>query len=102
VITLSGFQCIKNFDSTNSTQTEVIESTWRKRTENNSRIYNASKFRLAGIQLDGVSNKLELKVGLTSYKEILGTHYSDVTKELQEEANAASKNGFTSKGEFLK
>ena len=76
----------------------MIESNWRARTEGNPRIFDASKFRLAGIEFGENSKKLGLRVGLTSYKELLGTHYSHVTRELQSEAKATFVRASSSTG----
>jgi hypothetical protein len=55
---------------------------------------------LAGIEFGENSKKLGLRVGLTSYKELLGTHYSHVTKELQSEAKATFVRANSSAGDI--
>ena len=44
----------------------MIERRWEEATGGNRRLYNASKYRLAGQRLEG--NRLHLNVGLTDYK----------------------------------
>ena len=52
----------------------MIESRWAEAVRENSRLYNASKFRLAGERMEG--GKLRLRVGLTDYKDHVGTNLS--------------------------
>ena len=44
----------------------MIETRWAEATKQNSRLYNASKYRLAACSLH--EGKLVLRVGLTDYK----------------------------------
>ena len=49
----------------------------------NSQIFNGAKFRLHGFVPDGnVEGRTVLKMGLTSYKEMVGTHYAPDREEL--------------------
>ena len=52
----------------------MIETRWAEAVKENSRLYNASKFRLAGQRLEG--GRLRLSLGLTDYKDHLGTNLS--------------------------
>ena len=52
----------------------MIESRWAEAVRENSRLYNASKFRLAGERME--DGKLRLRVGLTDYKDHVGTNLS--------------------------
>ena len=54
----------------------MIEMLWRRRTQENSRIYNASKFRLAGHGWDEEKGRVVMRVGLTDYKDHVGTNLS--------------------------
>ena len=76
----------------------MIESNWVERTATNPRIFNASKFRLAGIGYGSGCDHLELRVSLTSYKELLGTHYSSVTEQLMQEARETYTDAATEAG----
>ena len=77
-----------------SGQEAVIDKIWEEKTASNSRIYNASKFRLAEIRLGDANpaanpetiNKFVLEVGITYYKELLGTHYCPENGQLMREA----------------
>ena len=51
---------------------EAIEAGWRRKLAENSRIYNMSKFRLAEVRMEG--DEVVLEIGLTDYKEFVGTH----------------------------
>ena len=52
----------------------MIETRWAEATKQNSRLYNASKYRLAACSLH--EGKLVLRVGLTDYKDHVGTNLS--------------------------
>ena len=52
----------------------MIETRWAEATKQNSRLYNASKYRLAASSLH--EGKLVLRVGLTDYKDHVGTNLS--------------------------
>ena len=61
-------------------QEEVIEQTWLDKTSQNHRLYNGPKFRLAEIEVEDKTTTL--KVGLSSYKDMLGTHYASNASDL--------------------
>ena len=72
-----------NMKETRETR-DMIERLWGERTKGNSRLFNASKFRLAGhgMSQDGV---VELRLGVTDYKDHVGTNLSpDVQKYIGE------------------
>ena len=50
---------------------QFIEDNWTKKSESNSRLYNASKFRLAGFNCDLKS--VNIQIGITSYKVCFST-----------------------------
>lgn len=57
---------------------ELAEKIWEEKTRNNTRLYNAEKFRLHDY-VTGNNNKLTLQLGLTDYKSIICTnHYENV------------------------
>ena len=64
-----------NMKKTEETQ-KMIEKLWTKRIVDNARIYNASKFRLASHQWNCDTSKLEMRVGITDYKDHCGTNLS--------------------------
>lgn len=70
-----------NMKSTEETR-NMIEGIWSKRTQENSRLYNATKFRLASHSWDSYNKqRVVMKVGLTDYKDHVGTNLSlDVAK----------------------
>lgn len=70
-----------NMKSTEETR-NMIEGIWSKRTQENSRLYNATKFRLASHSWDcDNKQRVVMKVGLTDYKDHVGTNLSqDVAK----------------------
>ena len=69
-----------NMKSTEETRT-MIERIWSRRTQENSRLYNATKFRLAAHCWDSDRRRVTMRVGLTDYKDHVGTNLSlDVAK----------------------
>jgi len=64
---------------------EFIETNWSLKSAQNPKLYNASKFRLHDFTVD--SNRVVIQVGLTSYKELLGTHYHPKVEELTQDQN---------------
>ncbi|XP_076047705.1 uridine diphosphate glucose pyrophosphatase NUDT22-like [Oratosquilla oratoria] len=51
---------------------KLIEHHWQTKTKANSRLYNGSKFRLAGTRCE--DDKLLLDIGLTCYRDLCGTN----------------------------
>ena len=49
---------------------------WAERKKISPQIYNGAKFRLHGVTLNPPEGMPVLQMGLTSYKEMLGTHYA--------------------------
>lgn len=65
-----------NFARKTSKQTEdEIDELWKNKCDENNRLYNASKFRLAGCEV--VQDNLVLHLGLTCYKDMCGTNLSE-------------------------
>ena len=62
---------------------ESIEKIWREKCSNNTRLYNASKFRIAGVQTMQ-PDVVELDIGITSYKDLMGTNCHAHGKKLVE------------------
>lgn len=60
---------------------EKIDSIWETKCAENSRLYNASKFRLAGYET--LQEALILHFGLTCYKDMCGTNLSEGFSSLQ-------------------
>lgn len=60
---------------------ENINSRWETKCAKNNRLYNASKFRLAGYEI--IQEALVLHFGLTSYKDMCGTNLSENFLNLQ-------------------
>ena len=52
-----------------------IDTTWKSKCAQNDRMYNASKFRLAGCEV--MQDNLVLHLGLTCYKDMCGTNLSE-------------------------
>lgn len=59
---------------------QFIEDNWQSKTKSNPRIYNAAKFRLASYSVK--NDKPCIQIGLTTYKELLGTHYYPYASDL--------------------
>ncbi|XP_078001294.1 uridine diphosphate glucose pyrophosphatase NUDT22-like [Glandiceps talaboti] len=57
-----------------------IETIWAKRVEQNPRLFNGSKFRLDSAKYE--NNGVTLNLGLTCYKDYLGTNWSPEVKSL--------------------
>ncbi|KAG0710680.1 Uridine diphosphate glucose pyrophosphatase [Chionoecetes opilio] len=60
---------------------DEIDSIWKCKCKANDRLYNASKFRLAGCEV--VQDNLVLHLGLTCYKDVCGTNMSEKFPSLQ-------------------
>ncbi|XP_041353324.1 uridine diphosphate glucose pyrophosphatase NUDT22-like [Gigantopelta aegis] len=56
-----------------------IQTIWQKRVEENPKLYNGTKFRI-----DSMPQSSTLNVGVTCYRDYLGTNWSPHVKELQE------------------
>ena len=75
----------RNRNSQNQKELEAfIESNWSLKSDQNPKLYNASKFRLHNFVVN--SNQVIIQVGLTSYKELLGTHYHPKVQEFSKES----------------
>ena len=73
-----------NMKETRETR-DMIERLWAERTNGNARLFNASKFRLAGHGPSQEGGVFELRVGVTDYKDHVGTNLSpDVQKYIGE------------------
>lgn len=59
---------------------QQINANWNKRVRENPKIFNGTKFRLSSVSLSG--NALSLDLGLTCYKDFLGTNWSENSKSL--------------------
>ena len=76
-----------NMKETEETR-KMIEMLWVERTRDNDRIFNASKFRLAGHKWDEECQMMKMVVGITDYKDHVGTNLSpDVHKYIGEGDN---------------
>lgn len=60
---------------------EKISELFKVKCQANPRLYNASKFRFHDIGIDH-EEQIELKVGLTDYRDLIGTHHSGICQEL--------------------
>ena len=61
---------------------KMIEEIWREKTKRNSRLFNQSKYRLDSYKVDQISGKVDLFVGLTCYKDHVGTNLSETVDNL--------------------
>jgi len=61
---------------------KMIEEIWREKTKKNSRLFNQSKYRLDSYKVDPISGKVDLFVGLTCYKDHVGTNLSETVDKL--------------------
>ena len=69
-----------------------IDRIWNEKKKVGNRIYNASKFRFSGFATPKTAGgEIELRIGLTDYKDLLGTHYGAV--EPEEGANVSNAVG---------
>lgn len=53
-----------------------MNTIWQEKCLENNRLYNRSKFRFAGVSCN--QNQVILKIGLTSYKHLIGTNCHQV------------------------
>lgn len=60
-----------------------IDTVWNKRLNENPKLYNGSKFRLESTDLDNAN--LILNIGITCYKDFIGTNWSPDAKKLHAE-----------------
>ncbi|XP_072023814.1 uridine diphosphate glucose pyrophosphatase NUDT22-like [Amphiura filiformis] len=65
-----------------STHETNIDTIWCARCDKNPHLYNGSKFRFHSIQQE--NQNITFCLGLTGYKEYIGTNWADNAKELQE------------------
>ena len=70
---------------TNPAQEEAIASQWRRASRANPRLFNGSKFRYAGLRW---TDRPQLQLGLTSYREHVGTNLRSGQRLLQEAGSA--------------
>ena len=56
---------------------DMINTIWNKKTESNPRLFNQSKYRLAAEHNNEKERRVSLKVGITNYKDHVGTNLSD-------------------------
>lgn len=69
---------IEKYAMTETEETrKMIEAIWNIKSKNNSRLFNQSKYRLANHCWDEDSEAVEMFVGLTDYKDHMGTNLSD-------------------------
>ena len=59
-----------------------IETIWNNRLKENSRLYNGTKFRVHSVTSDS-SGILTMNLGLTDYREYLGTNWAPEVEKLQ-------------------
>ncbi|XP_063172840.1 uridine diphosphate glucose pyrophosphatase NUDT22 [Candoia aspera] len=60
-----------------------IDSAWAARCQQNPWLFNGAKFRLHSIKADGTI--LTFRLGLTSYKDFVGTNLTESARQLQEQ-----------------
>ncbi|XP_005105372.1 uridine diphosphate glucose pyrophosphatase NUDT22 [Aplysia californica] len=74
----------------------MIDNIWAERQQKNPRLFNGTKFRLHGVRDSGTSGEIvELLVGVTDYKEYLGTNWSPKVNELKEDGQRLHNNSQT-------
>ena len=59
-----------------------IAKVWRRRVEKNPTLWNGTKFRLDAIQMEG--EHCIFKIGITSYRDFIGTNWSPIAKQINE------------------
>ena len=59
---------------------DMINTIWNKKTESNPRLFNQSKYRLAAEHYNEQERRVSLQVGITNYKDHVGTNLSDRVK----------------------
>ncbi|XP_045110899.1 uridine diphosphate glucose pyrophosphatase NUDT22-like [Portunus trituberculatus] len=74
---------------------DEIDAIWKNKCAKNDRLYNASKFRLAGCEM--TQRNLVLRLGLTCYKDLCGTNLSENFPLLQ----AKGANDFSNKQAYM-
>lgn len=66
---------------------ENVDTIWAAQTKENQRIYNASKFRFAGVTFStdtDVTHHVTLNIGLTSYKDLMATNCHSFGRKLKD------------------
>ncbi|KAL3873430.1 hypothetical protein ACJMK2_036549 [Sinanodonta woodiana] len=66
-----------------SKQEENIDTIWKKRLHENPTLFNGTKFRLQSAQYNESDMNLHLNMGVTCYKDFLGTNWSPDALSLQ-------------------
>ncbi len=61
-----------------------INRIWGLRTEQNPKLYNGSKFRFHSLEIDNNNGEVTFGLGLTGYKDFIGTNWADNAAELLE------------------
>lgn len=61
----------------------AIDTIWANRLKENPRLFNGTKFRVHSVSLD-TSGTFTMNLGLTDYREYLGTNWAPNVKELQD------------------
>ncbi|XP_071795898.1 uridine diphosphate glucose pyrophosphatase NUDT22-like [Asterias amurensis] len=61
-----------------------INRIWGLRTEQNPKLYNGSKFRFHSLYTDNTSGEVTFGLGITGYKDFIGTNWADNAAELLE------------------
>ena len=60
---------------------DMINMIWKRKTESNPRLFNQSKYRLAGESFQEEEGRVSLQVGVTDYKDHVGTNLSEQVDE---------------------
>ena len=63
---------------------ENVDEIWAAQTKENQRIYNASKFRFAGVTFPTDVDNVTLNIGLTSYKDLMATNCHSFGEKLKD------------------
>ena len=60
-----------------------VDQVWTDRLANNNKLYNGTKFRLHSVTMT-TTTELHLQLGITCYKDFLGTNWSPVSPSILE------------------
>lgn len=70
------------FDAALKDKEDPIDIVWKHRVKENPRLFNATKFRIHSVKT-GDDNNVNMSLGVTDYKEFLGTNWAPYAQYLQ-------------------
>jgi len=98
VMLSQNFNRRKDSPTEQNSGSQFIEDVWNKRLQDNPRLFNKTKFRIHEIKKSNSTNTnekgklVDIHIGVTDYKEYLGTNWSPKVLKLKEEGDQLHNN----------